>query len=462
MNTAEEIENSPGNRRTIFRIADPEFANMTVQIQGSKGFVTCTCLDISALGMGVLVSATDFAATQPGMLLEYTITFVTLNPVSGVAIVANVTETSLVDNDVPLLRLGLRFSEAEHSRARTDSGNRRRCARHRLPVAIQPIVICNDPLWLGNMLAIQVLDLSAHGMSGIVSAKQTVLKEGLRTVFRIAFPSGLGVLEIPSRIIYANPIEEEVRYRIGCEFVRRTPEFIETLETYFEMYGISKDSAPGTHSEEHTPGGVKLVSEPKALKSLAEGKVNQEFGPGRLPEDSLTAESIFLKIPSARLSQTHLQIEILQERELNASDDDKEPTHIGDGIGSVRASRLAVLTPQELRAAIEYMSYFIIVRRLSCLEFLEDRPEVESSEKLAGALFRAGLRTTSDPTNPLRLTVTRQDLESGSSTRASLWFSIVSSISRYPFFYRHLQEKASFWPRACMIAALLLKLLKLR
>lgn len=235
MTAAERLELVTQNRRQIFRIVDPEFADLRVLIKASEEEIEATCLDISATGIGLLVPQRFFEMATPGAIIEYSIFFGPLSPVRGTALVASCIETAIHEGNGPLLRLGLRFTEAQGHESVSKKANGRRSQRHFVPLPLRPLCVCQDPLWLGDDVAIQVIDFSVYGLSGIVSAKKTVFAEGLRTVFRFGFDY-LGIFEVPVRVIYANPTDDAVTFRIGCEFVRRPKDFVTAVETFFSLY----------------------------------------------------------------------------------------------------------------------------------------------------------------------------------------------------------------------------------
>lgn len=241
MTAAVKLDVELQNRRQIFRIADPEFASLSIILRNNGSRVEATCLDISATGLGVLVPRNDFGSAHVGVILEYEIFFGPLSPVKGRAIIANRTDTALEDAQGPLLRLGLRFSDLRHeSLGRIEQT--RRSQRHFLPSPLRPLCVCSDPLWLGDEVSVQIHDLSMHGLSGVVSAKKTVFAEGLRTVFRIGF-THLGTYAVPVRIIYANPTEHLGTFRIGCEFVLRPEEFAAAVQTFFALFLLDQQDA---------------------------------------------------------------------------------------------------------------------------------------------------------------------------------------------------------------------------
>lgn len=276
MTAAEKLEIVAQNRRQIFRIVDPEFADLRVLVKASEEDIEATCLDISATGIGLLVPQHFFEMATPGSIIEYSIFFGPLSPVKGNAIVASCIETGVFEGHGPLLRLGLRFTEAQDYAAGQRKVNGRRSERYFVPLALRPLCVCRDPLWLGDEVAIQVMDFSVHGLSGLVSAKKTVFAEGLRTVFRFGFDY-LGLFEVPVRVIYANPTEDPMVFRIGCEFVRRPKDFVAAVETFFSLYLLDRRDG-------HKRGWPSswFLPEGHVLSSLRQIEEAQESSAGQL------------------------------------------------------------------------------------------------------------------------------------------------------------------------------------
>jgi hypothetical protein len=357
------------NRRKLFRIADPEFANMKVYLFGRNGPQECTCLDISALGIGVLVPLADFETVAIGIILEFELQFGPLSPVRGLAIVSNRYETGLHDERGPLLRLGLRFSDANQGLAGYGEQaqlNRRRSSRYRIPEPLQPLCACNDPLWFGEVLTITIFDLSSHGLSGEINAKRTVLTEGLRTVFRIAFPHG-GVYEVPTRIIYANPTDSPNRFRIGCEFVRRPAEFLEAFRIYTESHAFTTADFDDESNREgqvkmppSTPGHIGVVTHFDELISARDALV-PEWALSQVPHHVI-ADSIVCRHPEHGLPRAgYFILELYRDHASEQVGSLEEEPQLGKRTITLVCENFQSYPVHELRDVISFALYVAVI-----------------------------------------------------------------------------------------------------
>jgi hypothetical protein len=426
VNVAEKLNDEFRNRRQIFRIADPEFAAMRVMLRSQDDFVECPCLDISATGIGVLVPQSHFEAAQAGVILQYQLLFGQLSPVHGVAIVANRAETSIADSHGPLIRLGLRFSDAEPQRIIRRSARERRSQRHFLPEALRPICICNDPLWFGEQLSIAVHDFSLHGMSGVVCAKRTVFAEGLRTVFRFAFPY-IGVVEVPVRVIYANPTDDELTFRIGCEFVRRSEEFTYVVETYFRMQLLDRPRINSSFMK-FTEPQVFILSE-SSLIAEAEESFNVHESETETT-NNVIRQTLFGSIAGQpdNTGEHYFRFEIHTAQKSNSSDTAVQNLQLGSKALHFALDELQDELPKDFRKIAASMLYFAVVRKIEQIRFATTGT---FNRNRFQQLKAAGLQLPEMGDDTVEVTYRTKDLLMGIGIGSGLWWQAFLPLARF-------------------------------
>jgi hypothetical protein len=426
LNVAEKLDDEFRNRRQIFRIADPEFASMRVMLRSQEDYVECPCLDISATGIGVLVPQSHFAAAQAGVILQYQLFFGQLSPVHGVAIVANRAETSIADSQGPLIRLGLRFSDAEPQRIVRRSARERRSQRHFLPEALRPICICNDPLWFGEQLSIAVHDFSLHGMSGVVCAKRTVFAEGLRTVFRFAFPY-IGVVEVPVRVIYANPTEDDLTFRIGCEFVRRSEAFTYAVETYFRMQLLDRPRFDSPLMKFAEPQSF-LLSE-SSLIAEAEESFNMQLTESENPSN-IVRQTLFGSIATQEnnTGEHYFRFEVHVAQKSDSAEGGSKQLQLGSQALHFQLDELQDETPNDFRKIASSMLYFAVVRKVEDIRFVTSGP---LSRHRFQQLKEVGLRLPVIHDDTIEVTYRTKDLLMGIGISNGLWWQAFLPLARF-------------------------------
>lgn len=458
MSAIQPIEVEASNRRKLFRIADPEFANMKVLIYGRNGPQESTCLDISALGLGVLVPRADFETAEIGMILEYELQFGPLSPVRGLAIVSNRAETDLHDERGALLRLGLRFSDTNQEtlgEAERAPVNRRRSPRYRVPQPLQPLCVCNDPLWFGELLTINVLDLSPHGLSGEINAKRTVLAEGLRTVFRIAFPHE-GVHEVPTRIIYANPTEDPTRFRIGCEFVRRSAQFLEAFDSYVQThafttseYNAETDETSQGSMPASTPGHIGIVTHTPELLE-ARDTLSPEWVLSQ-PTPHSSVDSVVCRHPEHGLP--HKGFFILEVHRDHASDQvgglEEEP-QLGRQTITVVCENFQSYPVHELRDVVSFALYLAVVCSAQTVSLRLSTRQGQPDPRLLDKFKKIGIEPLplSKQTNVIELNL--DEVWQNHAPGRALLLESLTRMAHLPAVSRALEEKIHGIPRVAL------------
>lgn len=426
MNVAEKLDDEFRNRRQIFRIADPEFASMRVMLRAQDDYVECPCLDVSATGIGILVPQSHFDAAHPGVILQYQLLFGQLSPVHGVAIVANRAETTVADSRGPLIRLGLRFSDAEPQRVIRRSARERRSQRHFLPEALRPICICNDPLWFGEQLTIAVQDFSLHGMSGVVCAKRTVFAEGLRTVFRFAFPY-VGVVEVPVRVIYANPTDDDLIFRIGCEFIRRSEVFTYAIETYFRMQLLDRPRLEPFLSRLTEPKAF-ILSESSLIAEAEEtfhGQSSETTLPSNIERQTLYGS---FATPLDNTAESYFRFEIHSTQKSDAADRPSQQSLFGSQVLHFVLDELQDELPKDFRKIASSMMYFAVIRRIEIIRFVAAAAQGKSRFQ---QLEEIGLQLPPITQDTHEVSYRTSDLLMGIGIQNSLWWQAFLPLARF-------------------------------
>lgn len=459
MSAIQQIEVEASNRRKLFRIADPEFANMKVLIYGRNGPQESTCLDISALGLGVLVPQVNFDTAEIGTILEYELQFGPLSPVRGLAIVSNRAETDLQDERGSLLRLGLRFCDRNQeslNEADRITVNRRRSSRYRIPEPLQPLCVCNDPLWLGDCLTITILDLSPHGLSGEINARRSVLAEGLRTVFRVIFPHE-GVHEVPTRIIYANPTDGPNRFRIGCEFVRRSEEFLEAFESYVQTHAflVPQDHLEASQTEQipltaSTPGHIGILTHTPELLEARELLTPEWVLSQPAPQTSVN--TVVCKHPEHGLP--HKGYFILEVHQDHASDQvgglEEEP-QLGRQAITVVCENFQSYPTQELRDVISFALYFAVVRSAQSVSVRLSTRQGHPDPRLLDKLKKIGIEPLQLSNHPNVLELCLDEVWQNQAPGRALLLDALSRMAHLPAVARSLQKNVQRIPRTAIL-----------
>jgi hypothetical protein len=445
MGKAGTIKRTESNRRQIFRIADPEFAQMSVLIKAQDTFIECTCLDISATGIGILVPQSRFEGATPGAILEYKLFFGMLSPVKGFGIVANRAETALEDNLEPLLRIGLRFSDAPAQSGHQRSDQGRRSQRHFLLKPLRPLCVCSDPLWLGDDISIAIHDFSIHGLSGMVSAKKTVFAEGLRTVFRFGFPH-LGTFEIPVRIIYANPTEDHTAFRIGCEFVRRPKEFVNAVESFLTMFLLDKD---GTNS----PSSY-LMAQSRVLSNNGPIEDARSVLNKHLATDAASNPSmVYCQLQNnQKNSGDFFRYQVINQNDQDGNDEASVTDTAGRKVITFSLDDAAGMTDQSLRDAISTVLYLAAVSSVEAVQFITTHPSLSESR---AKLRRAGLHSL-DLGEADNLIFELRHLLRGEGITLALWMRSFVPLGRYQMLLNTLFKETPILRRVALMGTAIL------
>jgi hypothetical protein len=454
MTAAERLDDDLKNRRQIFRLADPEFSKIKVLLKVQEQIIETTCLDLSATGIGVLAPEQAFEGASTGVILEYTLSFDSHSPIQGKAIIANRLSTTLESEQGRLIRLGLRFADNRDDRTPPARQLGRRSQRYFMPAITRPMCLCSDPLWLGDNVAIEIHDFSTHGLSGLVSAKKTVLTEGLRTVFRFGF-AHLGTFEVPVRIIYANPTEDPAVYRIGCEFVRRPKPFVQAIESYLDLLLLKERPAQRPNSLMPKTTGCRVLSSWQDIES-AKTDINQDLGTAVAFQNPDASLHVALnQNPGDQTNKIFRLTSCDHQRRLSQLHNEEEiATQNFSSVLQISLAEIQDFTKQEQAKALRTLVYLATVLGVDEIGLLAAHEANNDPNKNTVNLGALGILGGQNADRDHTLLV--QNVILGRGISFGLWFGSFAPLARHLPRVAALFRGAPLWRRALMVLTHLL------